>query len=108
MKTGAALSAKCKRARTHVHARVQTVRARALCMQRPLVNARVRLLRAGKSSRSRGRPTPESRALFYERSGPRTRVYFSISIYHPRVFLAAVDAHAGASVSSDDPGQLDS
>jgi len=48
---------------------------RVLCMQRPLVNARVRLLRAGKSSRSRGRPMPESRILFYERPGPRTRVF---------------------------------
>lgn len=34
-----------------------------------------RLLHAGKSSRSRGRPTPESRVLFYEQSRPRICVF---------------------------------
>jgi len=62
------------------------------------VNARkrtcVELLRTGKSWRSRGRPTPESRRLILRAEvparcprGPRAFAYFSISIYHPRVFL---------------------
>lgn len=90
MKTGAALSAS-----VNVHARMYTrtystvthrriadgAHAPAQCVvyataaRKRTCARRARLLRAGKSSRSRGRPTPESRILFYERSGPRTCVF---------------------------------
>jgi hypothetical protein len=74
-------------ARTHARTHTQAlVNARA--------SSRAGLLRTGKSWRSRGRATPESRRLILRAEvpascprGPRAFAYFSISIYHPRVFL---------------------